>query len=116
MNNSQLIDNIKEWIQIDNDMKEYQKLLRERRKRKTELTSNLVETMKRNDIDVFDINNGKLIYSQYKVKTPLSKKHILSSLGTLFANEPEKIELITSHILDTRETKIKENIRRKTNK
>ena len=116
MNNDELIDNIKEWIQLDNDMKEYQKLLREMRKRKNDLTNNLVNTMKNNDIDVFDINNGKLIYSQYKVKAPLSKKHIISSLGTLFANEPEKIELITSHILDTRETKIKENIRRKTNK
>ena len=86
MNNDELIDNIKEWIQLDNDMKEYQKLLREMRKRKNDLTNNLVDTMKNNDIDVFDINNGKLIYSQYKVKAPLSKKHIISSLGTLFAN------------------------------
>ena len=36
--------------------------------------------MKSNEIDCFDINDGKLVYTQNKVKTPLSKKHLMSAL------------------------------------
>jgi len=114
--NNELVNNIKEWVQIDIEMKKYQKLIREMRRRKNDLTNDLLDTMKQNDIDVVDIKDGKLIYSQYKVKAPLTKKHLVTSLGQLFQNEPEKIELVTNHILDTREVKIKENIRRKENK
>ena len=114
--NSELVNNIKEWVQLDIEMKKYQKLIREIRKRKNDLTNGLLDTMKRNDIEVVDIKDGKLIYSQYKVKAPLSKKHLVNSLSQLFQNEPEKIELVTNHIMDTREVKIKENIRRKENK
>ena len=114
--NSELVNNIKEWVQLDIEMKKYQKLIREMRKRKNDLTNGLLDTMKRNDIEVVDIKDGKLIYSQYKVKAPLSKKHLVNSLSQLFQNEPEKIELVTNHIMDTREVKIKENIRRKENK
>ena len=114
--NTELVNNIKEWVQLDIEMKKYQKLIREMRKRKNDLTNGLLDTMKRNDIDVVDIKDGKLIYSQYKVKAPLSKKHLVNSLSQLFQNEPEKIELVTNHIMDTREVKIKENIRRKENK
>ena len=114
--NNELVNNIKEWVQIDIEMKKYQKLIREMRRRKNDLTNDLLDTMKQNDIDVVDIKDGKLIYSQYKVKAPLTKKHLVSSLSQLFQNEPEKIELVTNHILDTREVKIKENIRRKENK
>ena len=114
--NTELVNNIKEWVQLDIEMKKYQKLIREMRKRKNDLTEGLLDTMKRNDIDVVDIKDGKLIYSQYKVKAPLTKKHLVNSLNQLFQNEPEKIELVTNHIMDTREIKIKENIRRKENK
>ena len=114
--NNELVNNIKEWVQIDIEMKKYQKLIREMRRRKNDLTNDLLDTMKQNDIDVVDIKDGKLIYSQYKVKAPLTKKHLVSSLSQLFQNEPEKIELVTNHILDSREVKIKENIRRKENK
>jgi len=114
--NNELVNNIKEWVQLDIEMKKYQKLIREMRRRKNDLTNDLLDTMKENDIDVVDIKDGKLIYSQYKVKAPLTKKHLVNSLSQLFQNEPEKIELVTNHILDSREVKIKENIRRKENK
>jgi len=108
-----LIDSIKEWIQLDSDMRECQADMRSMRKRKNELTNVLVDVMKDKEIDVFDINNGKLIYSQYKYTAPLSKKHLLNSLGNLFSGDPEKIEQISNHILNSREVKVKEKIRRK---
>jgi len=108
-----LIDNVKEWLTLDNEMKELQKAMKERRKKKKELTSSLVEIMRTNEIDCLDVNDGKLIYTKRKVKAPLSKKHLLGSLAKYFKNDRERIQELTTFILDSREEKIKENIKRK---
>lgn len=112
-NNEELITNIREWVKIDTDLKNYQKLIRDMRTKKKLLTEQLVETMKRNDIDAFDIKDGSLIYRERKVKSGLTKKHIITQLGKLFESEPEKIEYITNAIMDSRETKVKQDIRHK---
>ena len=115
--NSELVNNIKEWVQLDIEMKKYQKLIREMRKRKNDLTNGLLDTMKRNDIEVVDIKDGKLIYSQYKVKAPLSKKHLISSITNYFENKnPELIKELSNFIMNTRAVKEVENIKRKIKK
>jgi len=74
----------------------------------------LVDIMKTNEIDCFDINNGKLIFCKNKVKTPLNKKTLLASLATYFENNPEiNAEAVGDFILENREIKVTENIRRK---
>lgn len=109
----QLIENVKNWIEIDNNIKELQKELKEKRKEKKVYTANLVEIMKANEVDCFDIKNGKLLYTKKKVKAPLSKKHLFSSLSNYFKNNKNIIEELGNYILNSREEKIKENIKRK---
>ena len=58
----QLVNHIKEWIEIDNGISGLQKQIKQMRENKKELTSSLVNVMKSNEIDCFDINDGKLIY------------------------------------------------------
>ena len=110
-----LVANIKEWIQNDNEIKELQKQMKIRKERKKTLTDNLVEVMKKNDIDCFDINEGKLMYSQIKSKTSLSKKHLSTCLEKYFKNSEsnEMINDLCNFILENRETKITETIKRK---
>ena len=110
---SVLINNVKEWIEIDNELKELQKAAKERRQRKKELTEQLVNVMKTNEIDCFDINGGKLIYSKNKVRTALSKKHLLKALTMFYKNDPSQVTEVTNFILNSRDEKIKETIRRK---
>ena len=62
----QLVATIKEWIQTESEIKLLQKEIKMRRARKKELSEMLVSTMKDNEIDCFDINDGKIIYSQNK--------------------------------------------------
>tara|TARA_Y100000816_G_C26065852_1_gene560138 strand:- start:245 stop:628 length:384 start_codon:yes stop_codon:yes gene_type:complete len=112
----ELIDNIKSWINIDNEVKILQKEIKKRREMKKKYTENLVEIMKNNEIDCFDINDGKLIYSKNKIKAPLSKKHLLTSLTKYYQNDKDAAMKISQFILDTREIKYKETIRRKINK
>lgn len=116
MANQELLDNVKAWISIDNEIRQLQKAVKERRNQKKELTNNLVNTMKQNDIDVFNIPDGELIYTKIKSKTPLSKKHLLVSLSEYFKNDKNIVDQLGKFILDGRQTKEKENIRRKIKK
>ena len=52
----ELITNIKEWIKLDNELSKLQSEIKIRKNRKKELTLGLVETMKKNTIDCFDIS------------------------------------------------------------
>ena len=112
----ELVGHIREWIQIDNEMRALQKELKGRREKKKELSETLVKVMKSNEIDCFDINDGKLIYAKTKTKTPLSKKHLLSSLLIFFKDDKERADDISKFIMDSREEKEKESIRRKLQK
>jgi hypothetical protein len=116
MNKEELVSNIKEWLQVDNELKELQKAAKERRERKKELTNSLVETMKTNEIDCFDVNDGKLIYSKNKVKASLSKKYLLDTIHSYFKNDLNKAKELSEFIINNREEKIKETLRRKNNK
>ena len=116
MSNEQLLDSVKSWINIDNEIRQLQSAIKERRKQKKELTENLVNTMKQNDIDVFNIPDGELIYTKTKSKKPLSKKHLLLSLSEYFKNDKDMVQQLGKFILDSRQVNEKENIKRKIKK
>ena len=108
----QLVNSIKEWLKIDEEIKKLREAIKSRQVIKKNLSASLVEVMKTNEIDAFDINNGKLIHSKHKTKQALSKKLLLSSLGELF-NNPEEAQKITEHILQSRAEKVEDIIRKK---
>ena len=63
MDKEALLANVKDWIILDDEIKTANRELKEKRKRKKELTETLVNTMKNNEIDCFDLSGGsKLIY------------------------------------------------------
>ena len=111
----QLSSNIKKWVQLDKEMKMLQKELKERKKKKNEVTDVLVEIMKKNEIDCVDISDGKIMYTQSNIKSPINKKHLLDSLDKYFAdNESVPTDEIVQFILENRTISLKENIRLKT--
>lgn len=71
----QLVTHIKEWLSIDEEIKLLKKEIKTRQEKKKNLTSDLVDVMKTNDIDAFDINNGKLIYTKRKLNRLLVKNY-----------------------------------------
>jgi hypothetical protein len=113
-----LVSAIKEWIQNDNEIKTLQREIKSRKDKKKIISDKLVNIMKTNEIDCFDINDGKLIYTQNKVKTSLSKKHITTCLEKYFKNSDNKeiVDDLSNYILDNREVKVTETIRRKQHK
>ena len=112
----QLVNNIKEWIKMDNELSRLKKEIKERTNKKKILTENLVSIMRTNEIDCFDINGGTLIYKKNKVKKPISGKTLLESLQKYYKNDSNIAEEITKHVMDSREEQIKETIKRKIDK
>ena len=111
-----LLENVKSWLTIDNEIRALQKEIKERRKMKKQLTTDLMSTMKSNDIDALNVPDGELIYNKTKTKAPLSKKHLLSSLGQYFKGDQRMIDEISKFIMESRAEKEKESIRRKIKK
>ncbi len=112
----QLVVNIKEWIQIDNEIAKLKSEIKERNNKKKLLTSNLVTVMKSNAIDCFDINGGALVYKKSVVKKPINGKMLLQTLQNYYKNDPSIAEDLTKHILDNREEKVKETIQHRIDK
>ena len=112
----QLVNNIKEWIKVDNEITKLRADIKDCNNKKKELTSSLVEVMKTNKIDCFDINGGALVYKTSKVKKPINGKSLLLALQNYYKNDPNIAEDITKHVLDSREEKVKEVIKRKIDK
>jgi hypothetical protein len=112
----ELISSIKEWIKIDNEILKHTKEIKDMKKKQKLLTNSLVNVMKNNQLECFDINGGKILYKKSKCKKPINTKSLLNTLKTYYNETPNKAEEITDYILKNREEVIKETIRRKLDK
>ena len=113
MSNS-LVTDVKEWIDLDSDIKQLQSTLREKKQLKKNYTAKLISVMKQNNIDCFDINDGdgKIMYSKNKTKQAISKKYLLQTLKSYFKDD-EDVQNVLTHILDNRGEKEVETIKKK---
>ena len=111
-----LIVYIKEWIKIDNDIINLKTQVKQKNTKKKELTESLVNVMKSNNIDCFDINGGALIYKQKKSKRTISGKFLLSQLEEYYKDQPELAQELTKKVLENRINVVKDEITRKIDK
>ena len=79
MDKQTLVRNIKEWVKLDNEINTLNVEIKKRKDAKKDLTNNLMEFMKTKEIDCFDINNGKIVYTSTKSKKPFTKKYLLET-------------------------------------
>ena len=87
------------------------------RKEKKQLSDKLVEVMRENEIDCFDVKDGKMIYTKRTVKAPINKKTLHQTLEKFFENKNfDLTDEVVQYILDNREETIKETIRLKEEK
>jgi hypothetical protein len=111
-----LVNSVREWVILENKMRDAQRIVRDMRKQKKELTTTLIEVMKENDVGEFSITNGSIVYKENKIKAPLSRKHLLKALAEYFKNDITVTKELTDHILNTRDIKTVESIEYKINK
>ena len=92
----ELIENIKEWIKIDNEITKLKSEIRDKNNKKKQITEGLLNVMKKNEIDCFDINGGSLVYKKNKVKKTLTGKTLLTALQSYYVNQPNTAEELTN--------------------
>jgi hypothetical protein len=109
----QLVKTIKEWVKIDNEIRTLQKEIAKRKKDKKNISTNLINVMKKNEIDCFDINDGQIYYSKKNIKKPITKKVLMSTLSKFYEGNIEKATELNNFIDSNRGETVKETIERK---
>ena len=113
---NELIQNVKDWVRIDNEIRQLQKEISNRRLAKKKINLLLMDTMKSNDIDCFDLNDGQICYTKKNVKQPINNKILLEILTKYCNGDLTQASDINNFIKDNRAEITKENITRKISK
>lgn len=95
-------NDVKEWIALDDDIRTLQQAMSERKKRKNQLTPNILEYMKRTDIIDLNTKGGKLQFVKSMTTKGLNKKTLITRLGDLF-RDSNKGEQAAQFVLDGRD-------------
>ena len=111
-NKAELIQIIKDWITTDNEIRELNKQAKQRKDKLNKISQNLMNTMKENEIDEFNVNDGKIMYTKTNVKKPITKKNLLSILSKYYKGDTSQATDVNNFILENREEVVKETIKR----
>jgi len=77
------------------------------------LNLEMIQVMKTNEIDIFDLKDGQIRYKQEKIKEPLNQKRLLSILSKHPKLEETQINELSDFIFQNRNQIVKETIIRK---
>ena len=98
---------VKEWLQIDTEIKEYQSKIKELRKRKDkELEPQITMFMRDKNIDDLNTESGKLKCSARNTKSTMNKQYIRENLMKTI-DDVVIVEKAMDNILNNREIKTK---------
>jgi len=117
-NNEEFVEfknNVKDWVTLDDDISTLQKAIKERKKKKDELTPQIMDFMNRFKINDLNTVNGKLKFTKSLYTKPLNKQYLISKLGDFF-KDFSKGEKAASFILENRDKEEKFKLRRVVNK
>ena len=110
-----LVKTITEWVKIDNEIRQLKKEENIRKTEQKKISQQLIEIMRKNEIDEVDLNNGKLMYTKKNVKKPITKKILLNILSNFYEGDINKALKVNNFIMDNREEVVVETIVRKVN-
>jgi hypothetical protein len=111
----QLKADVKEYMELDDQIKSLNKAVAQRRKTKSKLADSILNTMKKFEIENMNTKNGRLIYSVKKSFKGLNKKNLLTGLNIYFKDE-DKAKDATTAVLSNREVIEKVSLKRSNNK
>ncbi len=110
--NAALVSAVQGWVAADDQLKALQKEVRVARLSKKQLTEDLRKLMAENDVEAVDLGSSSIVPTARKTKAPLSKKYLLACMAELFPDDTTLAQRVASHILDNREIRVAEGVRR----
>uniref|UniRef100_A0A6C0HRD9 Uncharacterized protein n=1 Tax=viral metagenome TaxID=1070528 RepID=A0A6C0HRD9_9ZZZZ len=111
MEKEALVENVNSWVNLDDEINRLQHELRELKKKKMSITNILVDVMRKNNVDSFDMKDESLLYKKQTIKQSINKKMLLTALQKMYKDD--EVEKIIDCVLEQRTVKTKETIRRK---
>lgn len=102
---------IKTWKALQDETKELQSSLRERKTRLKALEAMILQSMKRNNIGALDLRNtgGRILYRRKTAKESLGSKNLAKLLGEALKSE-QKANDALKYIDEHRGSKVKESL------
>lgn len=97
-----LTKQVKEYLEIDDQIAALNKAIKDRRKRKKDLSEDILNNMKNIDIHYMNVKDGKLVYNVTNSKQGLTKKTIMSGLQLYFNNDEQRAMEAANMILENR--------------
>ena len=109
----QLKQNVREWVKLDNELRALNKEITARRNEKKNISKRLIDVMRDNKLDVFELKDGQLMYVKKNKKKPITQKQLLTLLSSYYKEDVSKAEEMRNYLLENREEVTEEVIQRK---
>jgi hypothetical protein len=109
----QLKDHLRQWVRVENEISTLSAEIKKRKLIHQQLSASLLRVMKQNEIDCFDIANGRIVYSKTKTRAPLNNGQLKYALTTYYKDDVEKANSLTEFLLASRVEKTRESIKMK---
>jgi hypothetical protein len=118
---SELPDNItieeftniaKKWIEMDNWLKKYQEMAKQKRKQKDRLTQVITHYMTKYNIEDLNTTEGKICCKVRQVRSGVNQKVVKQKITEIFKDNEETCNAIISKIFEDREKVEKVSLRR----
>ena len=94
---------VKQYLDLDEEITALRKAVRERNLKKKELSENILDMMKKLEIDNLNVKNGKLVSKTTTTNKAINKTAIASGLSELFENDDSRVAEAIQFILEKRE-------------
>lgn len=108
-----LIEKVKAWVTLDNQMRTLTRTLTECRKEKKKKNEEMIQIMKANEIDNFDLKDGQIFYKKQTKREGLTQKRLLEILAKHPLLGGEQGQQLNQFIFESRKMTEKEVITRK---
>ena len=113
---AEFIENTKQWVQIDSQLKIVNEKVKIMRDKKRELTDKICDYKDKNAIhSTIKLSDGELRFYEKREQTPLSFSYIEHCLEQILQDQ-EQIDYVIDYIRDNREVTVVTDIKRIHNK
>lgn len=98
-----LQSNVKEYLELDEQIVALKKAVKERNDSRKKLSEEILDIMKKIDINHMNIKDGKLVSKVTNNFKSLTHRSLNDSLQNIFKNDDEALQKAFNTILDNRE-------------
>lgn len=109
-NKQQIVELVKQYVALDSQISDRKREIKQLKSRQDIVSQSLMELMRDNKIDCFDLSAGKIVYKKTKVKKAISKGFLNDTLIKYFNGNQSQVENLEKYIMSNRVEVVKENI------